>query len=54
MRATQQLQYAIYGVFDLAGAPFWVQVKLAQDSALAEAEDREGRLIGLFAMTPAK
>ncbi len=42
------------GVFDLAGAPFWVQVKLAQDSALAEADDREGRLIGLFAMTPAK
>ncbi len=42
------------GVFDLAGAPFWVQVKLAQDSALAEADDREDRLIGLFAMNPVK
>jgi len=42
------------GVFDLAGAPFWVQVKLAQDSGLAEADEREGRLIGLFAMTPVK
>ena len=42
------------GVFDLEGAPFWVQVKLAQDSALAEADDREDRLIGLFAMNPVK
>ncbi len=40
------------GVFDLAGSPFWVQVKLARDSGLAEVDDREGRLIGLFAMTP--
>ncbi len=40
------------GVFDLAGAPFWVQVKLAQSSGLAEVDDRDGRLIGLFAMTP--
>ena len=40
------------GIFDLAGAPFWVQVKLAKKSGLAEVDDREGRLIGLFAMTP--
>ncbi len=40
------------GIFDLAGAAFWVQVKLAQGSGLAEFDDREGRLIGLFAMTP--
>ena len=40
------------GVFDLTGAPFWVQVKLAHRSGLAEIDDRGGRLIGLFAMTP--
>lgn len=40
------------GVFDLAGAPFWVQVKLARGSGLAGVDDRDDRLIGLFAMTP--
>lgn len=40
------------GIFDLAGTPFWVQVKLARASGLAGIDDREGRLIGLFAMTP--
>ena len=42
------------GVFDLAGAPFWVQVKLARGSRLAGVDDRDDRLIGLFAMTPGR
>ena len=40
------------GVFDLTGRPFWVQVKLARGPGLAGLDDRHGRLIGLFAMTP--
>lgn len=40
------------GEFDLRETPLRVRVKLATDSALASAESRKSRLIGLFAMTP--
>ena len=38
--------------FDLRETPLRVRVKLAENSALASAESRKSRLIGLFAMTP--
>lgn len=40
------------GAFDLRGPRFWVQVKLAESTPLAEDPARRDRLIGLFALAP--